>query len=95
MLAIQTAGHAHNVCSVRSCDCRPAHARSLLLSRYGNLGDGNNTDRHMPTAVRGLDGVKVLLVACGWRHTLAADEEGRLFSWGWSKYGQLGHGDFV
>lgn len=33
-------------------------------------------------------------VACGWRHSIAVSEEGRLFTWGWSKYGQLGHCDF-
>lgn len=32
------------------------------------------------------------LVAGGWRHTLAADSEGRLFSAGWGKFGQCGLG---
>ena len=34
------------------------------------------------------------LVACGWRHTLAVADSGNLYTFGWSKYGQLGHGDF-
>jgi alpha-tubulin suppressor-like RCC1 family protein len=33
-------------------------------------------------------------VACGWRHTISVSETGKLFTFGWSKYGQLGHGDF-
>jgi alpha-tubulin suppressor-like RCC1 family protein len=33
-------------------------------------------------------------VACGWRHTISVSESGKLFTFGWSKYGQLGHGDF-
>jgi alpha-tubulin suppressor-like RCC1 family protein len=43
--------------------------------------------------VHNLDNVKVSTVACGWRHSVAATSDGRLFTWGWSKYGQLGHGD--
>lgn len=43
--------------------------------------------------VLGLEGVKVTSVACGWRHSIAADETGVVYTFGWSKYGQLGHGD--
>lgn len=35
---------------------------------------------------------KVALVAGGWRHTLAANEDGKLYAWGWNKFGQLGVG---
>lgn len=62
--------------------------------RYGNLGDGESLDRHVPTRVRGLEGVAIEKVACGWRHSAAVDGQGRLYVWGWGKYGQLGHGDF-
>jgi hypothetical protein len=39
----------------------------------------------------------VALVAGGWRHTLAADREGRLYAAGWNKFGQcgVGHNDDV
>lgn len=33
-------------------------------------------------------------VACGWRHTISVSSSGGLYTYGWSKYGQLGHGDF-
>lgn len=33
-------------------------------------------------------------VACGWRHTISVSSSGSLYTYGWSKYGQLGHGDF-
>jgi len=33
------------------------------------------------------------MVACGWRHTIAISDSGSLYTYGWSKYGQLGHGD--
>jgi alpha-tubulin suppressor-like RCC1 family protein len=50
-------------------------------------------DRHAPIKVHGLQGVTVARVACGWRHSAAVTDNGRVFSWGWSKYGQLGMGD--
>jgi hypothetical protein len=36
----------------------------------------------------------MVLVACGWRHTITVSSSGSLYTYGWSKYGQLGHGDF-
>lgn len=42
--------------------------------------------------VKGLEGVKVIRVACGWRHSAAVDDQGRLFVWGWGRWGQLGLG---
>lgn len=35
----------------------------------------------------------MVLVACGWRHTISVSSSGGLYTYGWSKYGQLGHGD--
>ena len=34
------------------------------------------------------------LVACGWRHTISVSDSGCIYTYGWSKYGQLGHGDY-
>ncbi|XP_067999740.1 RCC1 domain-containing protein 1-like [Melanerpes formicivorus] len=36
---------------------------------------------------------QVSRVSCGSRHTAAVTREGELYTWGWGKYGQLGHGD--
>lgn len=36
----------------------------------------------------------MVLVACGWRHTITVSSSGNLYTYGWSKYGQLGHGDY-
>jgi hypothetical protein len=36
---------------------------------------------------------KIVLLACGWRHTVAVSAAGRVFSWGRGVNGQLGHGD--
>lgn len=37
---------------------------------------------------------KMVMVACGWRHTICVTSSGGIYTYGWSKYGQLGHGDF-
>ncbi|XP_071809900.1 uncharacterized protein [Asterias amurensis] len=37
--------------------------------------------------------IRVISVACGKEHTMALGEQGRLYSWGTSKWGQLGLGD--
>jgi alpha-tubulin suppressor-like RCC1 family protein len=41
-----------------------------------------------------LQGDKMIMVACGWRHTISVSSSGGLYTYGCSKYGQLGHGDF-
>lgn len=61
--------------------------------RYGNLGDGESSDRYLPTRVHGLDGVRVVEAECGWRHSAVVTDAGHVYTFGWSKYGQLGHGD--
>ncbi|CAI5929995.1 unnamed protein product [Closterium sp. NIES-65] len=62
--------------------------------RYGNLGLGDRLDRKLPEQVTAIESERIAQVACGWRHTIAVNGEGRLLTFGWSKYGQLGHGDF-
>ncbi|KAL5753461.1 hypothetical protein ACOSP7_023638 [Xanthoceras sorbifolium] len=64
--------------------------------RYGNLGLGDRNDRLVPEKVANvyLQGEKMVMVACGWRHTISVSSSGGLYTYGWSKYGQLGHGDF-
>lgn len=61
--------------------------------RYGNIGDGESQDRHLPTKAKGLEGVRVQQVACGWRHSIAVDDGGAMYTWGWGAYAQLMHGD--
>ncbi|KAG5393982.1 hypothetical protein IGI04_023945 [Brassica rapa subsp. trilocularis] len=61
--------------------------------RYGNLGLGDRNDRLVPERVTSASGEKMSMVACGWRHTIAVSYSGALYTYGWSKYGQLGHGD--
>ncbi|XP_053573686.1 RCC1 domain-containing protein 1 [Bombina bombina] len=36
---------------------------------------------------------EVIKISCGSRHTAAVTGSGDLYTWGWGKYGQLGHGN--
>jgi len=62
----------------------------------GELGDGTTIDRHRPVLISlaGLNGVTSFsTVIAGNNHTLALDQQGRLWSWGLNTSGQLGLGD--
>ena len=58
----------------------------------GCLGHGNAADMHIPKRVQALAGHRVLNVAAGEGHCLAATEGGDVFSWGGDQHGQCGHG---
>jgi hypothetical protein len=46
-----------------------------------------------PTPVAAMARVRVRSVAAGYDHSLALSSDGRVYSWGENRYGQLGHGD--
>ena len=49
--------------------------------------------RWVPTHVHIPEGAHIVSVASGWRHSMCVDSNGLVYSFGWSKYGQLGHGN--
>lgn len=60
--------------------------------RFGQLGHGLARDCGVPTRVRALEEVDVVVaVACGSDHTVAVLSNGQLYSWGMGWHGQLGH----
>ncbi|MEN6349224.1 MAG: immunoglobulin-like domain-containing protein [Syntrophomonas sp.] len=59
---------------------------------YGQLGDGTKTDRNTPVKVLGLDGVKIVAVIAGHRHSLALASDGTVWGWGNNFDGQVGDG---
>ena len=40
-----------------------------------------------------LQNVNVTGIACGAEHSLVSDGSGKVYSWGWGRYGNLGLGD--
>eukprot|EP00935_MAST-01C_sp_MAST-1C-sp1_P002881 g2881.t1 len=60
----------------------------------GQLGHGSDVKQAIiPKAVEGLANYKVMLIAAGYYHTLAAIDSGNSYSWGMGKDGQLGQGE--
>jgi len=75
---------------------------SLLISTFGEiytfgcgtngrLGLGDETPRFTPTLVPSLMGKRIVSAAAGIMHSACIDSQGRLYTWGWNRYGQLGN----
>ncbi|MGD0881340.1 MAG: MBG domain-containing protein [Acidimicrobiales bacterium] len=62
------------------------------LNADGQLGTGTTTTETSPTVVSMPSGVSATLVAAGLYHSLAVGSNGKLYSWGYNIYGQLGIG---
>ncbi|KAJ6422365.1 hypothetical protein OIU84_027342 [Salix udensis] len=58
--------------------------------RYGNFGLGDRNDRLVPEKVSLVNGDKMIMVACGWRHTISVSSSGGLYTYGWIKYWSTG-----
>lgn len=68
--------------------------RCFGLNANGQLDDGSNTDRSVPTAVVGLS-TGAASVKAGWDHTCALMTDGTAKCWGRNDHGQLGNGSLV
>jgi len=60
---------------------------------HGRLGLGDENGRLQPTLLRAFQGVRVKQVSAGCRHAAAISEEGKLYTWGFNFYEQLGLGE--
>jgi len=66
------------------------------LNWRGELADGTGKDSSVPVLTRGPDGVDplknlVAVVSTG-AHVMGLDADGKLFGWGFNRYGQIGNG---
>ena len=61
---------------------------------FGMLGHGDSilSEVLQPKLVEALVDVKAISVACGMVHTAVSTEDGKVYTFGWGKEGQLGHG---
>jgi alpha-tubulin suppressor-like RCC1 family protein len=74
--------------------CVTEDGRTFTFGRNenGQLGLGDCQNRDAPTLVKGLDGVRIVHVACGKTHTLFLSSGGEVWSVGSNKFGELGLG---
>lgn len=60
----------------------------------GQLGLGHVYPNDIPELVTCFKeaGERIDSIECGFRHSIARSTLGKVYTWGWNKYGQLGHG---
>ena len=61
----------------------------------GQIGDGTTTDRHIPTHIPGVNGVRVVTLSLGMAHSCAIVGNPITYCWGSNSYGELGDGTTV
>jgi alpha-tubulin suppressor-like RCC1 family protein len=57
---------------------------------YGQIGNGCNNNQVIPIKVKGFNNERVVMISCGWGHSMALTECGHVYSWGANYSGQLG-----
>ncbi|KAJ9540173.1 hypothetical protein OSB04_026679 [Centaurea solstitialis] len=65
-------------------------------NQFGQLGTGTDQAETLPRLLDApsMENEHARVVSCGARHS-AVVTEGKVFCWGWNKYGQLGLGDVI
>ena len=76
-----------------ACAIDASHVFAWGANNGGQLGLGDDQDRHSPVHVAALQGYQIQSLACGAGHVLMLTHGFEVFSWGWGRYGVLGHGD--
>ncbi|XP_043715905.1 ultraviolet-B receptor UVR8-like isoform X3 [Telopea speciosissima] len=66
-------------------------------NQFGQLGTGADQAETLPRLLDApsLENKHAKIVSCGARHSAVIAEDGKVFCWGWNKYGQLGLGDVI
>jgi len=65
-------------------------AYSWGVGSFGNLGHGDEKDRHEPTEIKAFAGKKIAHAVFGAAHALALTDNGEIWSWGQNTSNQLG-----
>lgn len=63
--------------------------------RHGQLGHGHFHDEGVLTLVDAIRGERIVSAAAGKAHSIALAADGKIFTWGDAKHGQLGHQQLV
>ncbi|PKA48785.1 Ultraviolet-B receptor UVR8 [Apostasia shenzhenica] len=81
-------------CSSCHCVALDVEGRCYTWGRNekGQLGHGDIRHRYLPAIIHGLSEYKIVGAAAGRNHTVVITDEGKGFSFGLNKHGQLGTG---
>ncbi|XP_020576302.1 protein RCC2 isoform X2 [Phalaenopsis equestris] len=81
-------------CSSCHCVALDVGGRCYTWGRNekSQLGHGDTLNRNLPTFVHGLSKHKIVSAATGRNHTVVITDDGKSFSFGFNKHGQLGTG---
>uniref|UniRef100_A0A0D3G199 Uncharacterized protein n=1 Tax=Oryza barthii TaxID=65489 RepID=A0A0D3G199_9ORYZ len=81
-------------CTACHCVALDAEGRCYTWGRNekGQLGHGDTLQRNLPTVVSELSKYKVIKASVGRNHTVVVTDDGKSFSFGHNKHGQLGTG---
>ena len=85
-----SAGYDHTVVLIND-----GSVRAWGYNIKGQLGNGSNTESHVPVTVTGLGGSGnpfVTAISAGYEHTVALISNGSVRTWGYNGQGQLGNG---
>lgn len=78
-------GQGHTIARTESGECL-----SWGMGIFGQLGHGTTFDVSRPTLIEALKGKKVVSIGTGSHHSVCCTEEGLVYTWGSSEYGQQG-----
>ncbi len=70
-----------------------AYLYSFGHNAEGRLGQGDTSNRHVPTRIEGLGPVRSFAAAGSHRYSVVVLEDGQVYSFGSNSYHALGHGD--
>ena len=87
-IVLIAANHIHTICVNED-----GSTYTWGAGLYGRLGHGDETSQSSPKLVNGLIGKEVQYAVGGGSHTLIRTEDGRVYSFGYGRHGQLGHGN--
>jgi alpha-tubulin suppressor-like RCC1 family protein len=88
-VSLISAGKHHTCARLTS-----GEAKCWGLNRFGQLGDGTNTNRNTPVEVNGFTS-EVVSISSGDHYTCAIGEMGDAKCWGLNTWGQLGDGTVI